>query len=84
MTEDERRTKRLLLHSVKKLDDAYEHYKHPEMKHVFTVDLADIACCILLIGETEHLNLEEEIYACFARKTKRQGKLRSVWNDGAL
>lgn len=72
MTEDEKRTKRLLIHSVKKLDDAYEHYKHEELKQEFTKDLADIIGCILFIGETEHLDLENEVYACIKRKTRRR------------
>ncbi len=73
MTEDEKRTKRLLIHSVKKLDDAYEHYRHEETKPLIAKDLADIIGCILFIGETEHLDLETEVLACIERKTRRNG-----------
>ncbi len=74
MTEDERHTKRLLMHSLEKLDDAYEHYKYENTKQLLVKDLADAIGCILFVGEIEHLNLENEVYACIERKTKRQRK----------
>ena len=76
MTEDERRTKRLLFRSVKKLDDAYKHCGHEETKTLFTKDLADIIVCILAIGESERLDLETEVCNCIKRKTKRQEGLK--------
>lgn len=73
MTEDERRTKRLLIHCFKKLDDAYEHYRQEGTKSLLAKDLADIVGSILFIGETEHLDLETEVLACIERRTRQLG-----------